>query len=486
MDVEGAQSGDNPLYLLPDACKFASGLGCFQHAPRPKPEELLAYGADRERLARSALQPSTKVKEKGVMVERRIRRAQELGARATRANLSQRRRPLVRLGQPASGATSSGLGTKPGIVALPQKEVSTLEWTTSVPTIVVLFGKEVETPMTYSGGAPDWAYPAGVSDLPTGGRRAQQVLQQETEVDLGADRYYPLPNLIAGAEVVVGVLEPSEMPKLPRGQGRTLPELRWRPVTEAQGASVPHFVLVLGEGWSFLGALEALDREQDEWILRPIVLWSKSFSGAQINWTTWEQELFTIKEFSWVWSTMVSGMWCVVVPDCLNNLTIMSNAPIRNPGKILRWFEEILGRMHTVWAFGPGVVNRVGDFLSRNPRDREAVRGPDPEDGPEEKTTLEQVIEMVGLRQIARDEALKGLAVGPVRWMRDPEKVPQKAVTDLPTIRPQYEDTLIRGCTQPRGGEWCTRCGYPRWLLRRNGRRNSPGSCAQTCWYLPG
>ena len=49
-----------------------------------------------------------------------------------------------------------------------------------------------------------------------------------------------------------------------------------------------------------LGALEALDRNEDEWILRPIVLWSKTFAGAQINWNSWEQELFTIKEFIWV------------------------------------------------------------------------------------------------------------------------------------------------------------------------------------------
>ena len=95
---------------------------------------------------------------------------------------------------------------------------------------------------------------------------------------------------------------------------------------------------------------------------------------------TWEQELFAIKEFTWVWSTLVSGMHGIVVPDCLNNLTIMSNAPIRNPDKILRWFEEILGRLHTSWAFGPGVVNKLGDFLSRNPWDRDLVRGPDPEE----------------------------------------------------------------------------------------------------------
>ena len=39
MDVDGAQTGSNPLYLLPDACKYAAGLGLMQHAPRPRVEE---------------------------------------------------------------------------------------------------------------------------------------------------------------------------------------------------------------------------------------------------------------------------------------------------------------------------------------------------------------------------------------------------------------------------------------------------------------
>ena len=59
MDVQGAATGSNPLYLLPDASKYAAGLGLFQYAPRPKPEGLVAYAADRDRLARAALTPIT-------------------------------------------------------------------------------------------------------------------------------------------------------------------------------------------------------------------------------------------------------------------------------------------------------------------------------------------------------------------------------------------------------------------------------------------
>ena len=141
-------------------------------------------------------------------------------------------------------------------------------------------------------------------------------------------------------------------------------EYEWKPVTEAMGASQPYFVLILGEGWGFLGALEALDSRHEEWVLRPIILWSKSLSGAQLNWKSWEKELYAIKEFLWIWATLVSGMFGIVIPDCLNHLTIMTNAPIKNAAKILRWFEEIMGRMHLEWAFGPGVVNRLGDFLA--------------------------------------------------------------------------------------------------------------------------
>ncbi len=86
----------------------------------------------------------------------------------------------------------------------------------------------------------------------------------------------------------------------------------WKPVTEAMGASQPYFVLILGEGWGFLGALEALDSRHEEWVLRPIILWSKSFSGAQLNWKSWEKELYAIKEFLWIWATLVSGMFGIV------------------------------------------------------------------------------------------------------------------------------------------------------------------------------
>ena len=35
---------------------------------------------------------------------------------------------------------------------------------------------------------------------------------------------------------------------------------------------------------------------------------------------------------------------------------------------------EIMGRIFARWCFGPGVTNRVGDFFSRHPWDRDNLR----------------------------------------------------------------------------------------------------------------
>ena len=58
----------------------------------------------------------------------------------------------------------------------------------------------------------------------------------------------------------------------------------------------------------------------------------------------------------------------------------------------------------------------------RNPRDRELVRSADPENGESTKdgVTLAQIIRALGLRQIARDESMKGTPEAPPRWVRKP------------------------------------------------------------------
>ena len=151
-------------------------------------------------------------------------------------------------------------------------------------TTVALFGTEVEVPIAYCSQGEAWAFPTGISRKKTGEERAQDVVQQETSIRLEAESFMALPNPVEGqygaTELVVGVVSPSDLAKLPRGDGPTLPNLGWVTLSRALGATTKPFVLTLEEAWAFLGALEALDRNEDEWILRPIVLWSKSFSGA--------------------------------------------------------------------------------------------------------------------------------------------------------------------------------------------------------------
>ena len=63
--------------------------------------------------------------------------------------------------------------------------------------------------------------------------------------------------------------------------------------------------------------------------------------------------------------------------------------------------------MQLWWAFGPGSVNLVGDFLSRNHANRDEMFGLSEEDAEAKSaTTLKQVLGMVQVRQCARDIAM--------------------------------------------------------------------------------
>ena len=78
--------------------------------------------------------------------------------------------------------------------------------------------------------------------------------------------------------------------------------------------------------------------------------------------------------------------------------------------------------MQLWWAFGPGIVNVVGDFLSRNFQDRDEAFGMHAEDEEERlNTTLKQILETVGVKQCARDVAMKELTEAPMKWGGFPE-----------------------------------------------------------------
>ena len=78
--------------------------------------------------------------------------------------------------------------------------------------------------------------------------------------------------------------------------------------------------------------------------------------------------------------------------------------------------------MQLWWAFGPGSVHLVGDFLPRNHANRDVMFGASEEEAEaKSETTLKQVLMMVQVRQCARDIAMKGLVDGPVKWAGFPE-----------------------------------------------------------------
>ena len=178
------------------------------------------------------------------MVRRRLERAQELGNRATRGGLAHlRTRPRSKTG-PLGLSKSS-----PVMIKGPEASPSKLPGTQPLPdrTTVALFGTEVEVPITYCSQGEVWSFPSGTSREKTGEARAQQVLLQETSVQLEVDSFMALPSLVDGQELVVGVVKPPDVSRMPRGSGATLKNLGWVTLGRAFGAFTTQFVLILNE-----------------------------------------------------------------------------------------------------------------------------------------------------------------------------------------------------------------------------------------------
>ena len=102
---------------------------------------------------------------------------------------------------------------------------------------------------------------------------------------------------------------------------------------------------------------------------------SKSLDPQQQNWTTWEGELYSVREGLRHFRGIVAGCRVVIGTDRLNNLLVNSSAELRQPNKILRWLMEMEGLCLCKWAFTPGAANQFADMASRNPSDRDEVMG---------------------------------------------------------------------------------------------------------------
>jgi hypothetical protein len=153
-------------------------------------------------------------------------------------------------------------------------------------------------------------------------------------------------------------------------------------------------------------------------VLRPIIMWSRSLSPTQSRWDTWEKELWAVKEFINSWSTIVASCWVVILPDSLNHLSVNGTTPLKNPAKILRWLCEIVSRVLARWCFSPGCVNRIGDFTSRNPAERDELRADD-ETGLQMAgslpKTLMDAFRMAHADMLNRDDVLAGVPWSPPR-----------------------------------------------------------------------
>ena len=106
--------------------------------------------------------------------------------------------------------------------------------------------------------------------------------------------------------------------------------------------------------------------------LHPLGFFSKSLSKAQQNWTVWERELLVVIEACEFFRSMVAGCEVHVHTDHLNN-TILGDK-LSHPDKILRMLLKLESLVRPKWFFAPG-QSQFGDGLSRNPEDRDEVRG---------------------------------------------------------------------------------------------------------------
>ena len=106
--------------------------------------------------------------------------------------------------------------------------------------------------------------------------------------------------------------------------------------------------------------------------LRPLGFFSKSLSRAQQSWPTWERELLAVLLTLMHFRTVCTGMIVVIHTDHLNNTVLGAN--LTSPDKILRMLLKIEGLVTPRWQFAPGNT-QSGDGWSRNPPDRDLVRG---------------------------------------------------------------------------------------------------------------
>ena len=139
---------------------------------------------------------------------------------------------------------------------------------------------------------------------------------------------------------------------------------------------------------------------------RPIAVYSRSFTETEAAWSTFERELYAIREALAATDHLTKGFQVVVYTDHKNNLftsSLLSNRRINK--KLLRWsldLEELGSKISRIWL--KGTDNVLGDAPSRNPPDRDRLHRLPVPAGP-----VRRIIEQMFARPLEFDEELKEL-----------------------------------------------------------------------------
>jgi hypothetical protein len=378
-DTDGALTGEYPFKVWPDACGYGVGAGCFQLQRLKNSEQLTDVLVNKEYLA--------------------------TGAVAARAR---------------KGATKNALpeSDQGGAKSVPLKILTAAEFAgaNECEIVLVLFSpSDSGTRILCSSGEVTGQYrlPHGNASPVAAVTRALNVAQEVSGAQIQEQELV----LVGRKAKMICYLVVVTRKDQSKAKGTTWTWLAWQAVnTNLQGEEQEWSV----SAWRML-AEEGMAETPEEWVLVPIAFWSRALSGAQLGWSTWEQELYAVRECTWAWSTWIAGTYVQLFPDHLNNLVVSSGETLRQPHKITRWLEDIEARIKALWSFMPGIVNKAGDGCSRDVPERDSLRqmqddGPLPPGRKDQPSTLADVFERAHARQELRDTTLRGQPWAPGRY----------------------------------------------------------------------
>jgi hypothetical protein len=395
-DLEGARRGTFPYIMWPGACGYGVGAGCFQHGLRPDAIEFRPATSSGHQLSLDGFK-----KEAGIL-DSPPRKKQDIQLRRPPTAKEERSEEIVLT------------------LFAPHPE--------NLGTMVLAGEEDAHLPVI----DPE-AGSVGVGRAIAGAKALMNVTLDGGRVYHVAERG--------------GRIGKASVLKQPHPLCDWVPDRRgdltWMPLQNAfdKADRDGEWCFWITESWALLGRVEATERA-GEYIIRPIAFWSRSLSGSQLGWDTWERELWSIRESTYSWRSFVGGCWCLLLPDALNNVILSQGVELRQPAKNLRWILDIEGRIIARWGFGPGRANFIGDGPSRDVEERDALR---PDEEVDLKTgakvavkqglplTLKDAFTQARSVQIDRDQILQGRPWAPGRFK--PTQVIEQNATMLEAPR---------------------------------------------------